>query len=330
LNENDWMKNFQGLLLALANTSEGKDLLCIDDHGLPIIGMKKNVVLYDHGDEYMADFRVGAKWANVIRYRWKEIRKALVRVNDISLSKRTQVSLRGQRLLVPAGAAQLTEYPDPHPETTTCDGQVHRDTTGSPESFSAQRNGNGTGVSDASANGYFQLYADTSSNTFFNLCRCIYGFDTSAIGYSTIGSSNTVSMVGNAGVNNLGTPDIALGGAAPASNTGLVAADFQTVTFTAFATALTYGSGWVNGTSTGAYNNFSLNTAGNNHIKMNGITWFSVMLSWDMANSFSGTWGSGQVTHQGSFMAEAGGTASDPKLVVNYTSIPFSRGATIF
>ena len=329
LNENTWMREFQGLLLALANTSEGKDLLCIDDYGLPIIGMKKNVVLYNHGDKFMADFRVGAKWANVIRYRWQEIRHALERVNEIELSKRTSTLLRGQPMLVPAGAATITQYPDPHPENTSVDGQVSRDTgypSGASETLTTIRSGNGTAANDSGTNGYFQLYATTTSNQFFNIVRCIYGFDTSAMGACDIDSA-TAHFVGNVGVNNLGTSTIALAGAAPASNTAIVASDFQTVTYTGYAAAnLVVGSTW----NVGSYSDFTLNTAGEAYIKPLGVTILSVLLEWDRANSFSGSWSSEQVTHQGSLMADNSGTSSDPKLIVNYTPIPFIPRAIIF
>ena len=336
LNENTWMREFQGLILALANTSEGKDLLCIDDYGLPIIGMKKNVVLYDHGDKFMADFRVGAKWANVIRYRWQEIRHALERVNEIELSKRTSMLLRGQPMLVPAGAATITQYPDPHPENTSVDGQVHRDTgypSGASETLSTIRSGSGTGANDSGTNGYFQLYATTTSDEFFNLCRCIYGFDTSAMGACDIDSA-TAHFVGNEGVNNLGTTTIALAGAAPASNTALVAADYNTIgahgngTYIGYgADNLVIGSTW----NVGSYSNFTLNAAGEAYIKPLGVTVLAVLLEWDKGNSYSGiSWSSEQVTHQGSLMSENTGTSSDPKLIVNYTPIPFIPRAIIF
>jgi hypothetical protein len=329
LNENTWMREYQGLMLALANTSEGKDLLCIDDHHLPIIGMRKNVVLYDHGhDKYMADFRVGAKWGNVVRYRWQDIRCALERVNELRLADRPQALFRGGRMLVPAGTTTLTEYPDPHPESTTVDGQVCRDTgypSGASESFSTMHNGAGTSVNDSGTNGYFQIYATTTTNEFFNFCRCIYGFDTSAMGPSTIDDA-TASFVGNDYVESLGRFNIALTASTPASNTALVAADYQTVAFTAFATALIVGTNW----NIGSYSNFTLNSTGEDYIETGGVTNLACLSDWDRANSFGGSWASEQVTHQGSLLSENSGTSTDPKLVVNYTAVPFGARSIMF
>jgi hypothetical protein len=331
LNENLWMRQYQGLMLALANTNEGKDLLCIEDYGLPIIGMKKNVILYDQGDKYMADFRVGTKWGNVVRFRWQEVRRALERMNELRLANRPEVLFRGGRMLVPAGAATLGPiYPQPHTETVTVDGQVCRDTgypgAGTSVSFTAMHNGAGTSVSDTGTNGYYQIYASSTTNEFFNFCRCIYGFDTSPIAGGTV-TAATASFVGNEGVENLGRMNIALAGAAPNSDTVLVAADYQTCLFVAFATALIVGTNW----NIGSYSDFTLNSTGEEYIKTDGsVTFFSVMSDWDRANSFGGSWGSEQVTHQGSLMADYTGTSSDPKLVVTYTPAPFVSGAIIF
>ena len=326
LNENTWMREYQGLMLALANTSEGKDLLCIDDHHLPIIGMRKNVVLYDHGhDKYMADFRVGAKWGNVVRYRWQDIRCALERVNELRLADRPQALFRGGRMLVPAGATELIKYPDPHEENTTVDGQVVRDLDDGSGTFASFRNGDGTGAADSGTNGYFQIYASTTTNEFLNFVRCIYGFDTSAMGPSTIDDA-TASFVGNAYAETLGRFNIALTASTPASNTALVADDYQTVEFTAFATALIVGTNW----NVGSYSNFTLNSTGEDYIETGGVTNLACLSEWDRANSFGGSWLSGQVTHQGALFSENSGTSTDPKLVVNYTAVPFIPRAIIF
>lgn len=328
LDENAWMRNYQALMLALANTSEGKDLLCIDDHHLPIIGMKRNVVLYGHGDRYMADFRIGAKWGNVVRYRWQEIRRALERVNELWLADRPQALFRGGRMLVPAGATTLTEYPDVSTGNTTCDRQVHRSDV--KESFSTLRNGNGTGEASATGtNGYFQIQAHADDGDYTNITRCIYGFDTSSMGASTIDDA-TASFVGNEWLEGLGRSSIALTGAAPSNDGNIVRGDFQTVSFTALATNLTPGTDWSDGSSSGAYSNFTLNSTGEAYIDTGGVTNFCVMLEWDRANSFGGSYSGGAYTHQGSLLADVTGTSTDPKFVVNYTANPFVPRAIIF
>jgi len=109
-----------------------------------------------------------------------------------------------------------------------------------------------------------------------------------------------------------------------------VRGDYQTVSFTAFATALTPASTWVDGSSSGAYSNFTLNSTGEDHIETGGVTNFCLMLEWDRAGSFSGSYSAGAYTHQGSLFADNTGTSKDPKLVVNYTEIPFTPRIIMF
>ena len=89
ITEARWFRRHQNLLVLLANTHEGRELLCIDswkDMPLPIIGISTNEVRFDASRElgprtYISDFRVGANWGNVIRWRWQAVKKALDRLN---------------------------------------------------------------------------------------------------------------------------------------------------------------------------------------------------------------------------------------------------------
>ena len=83
VNENQWFKDQKGILLQLANTDYGRDLLCIPKSYGKIFKIGKNHIFHSPRMEngvlkYDWDFRVGAKWANVIRYRWEEILGALM------------------------------------------------------------------------------------------------------------------------------------------------------------------------------------------------------------------------------------------------------------
>src|SRR3989338_2002925 len=81
VNEDLWFQDQQALLLQLANTDYGKDLLCIPKGYNNIFKFGKNHIFYSPRMEngvlkYDWDFRVGAKWANVIRCRWEEFQGA--------------------------------------------------------------------------------------------------------------------------------------------------------------------------------------------------------------------------------------------------------------
>lgn len=122
LNENMWFKFNQKLLLGIANTKAGRDLLCIPQEYPQIVLIKKNCVhalVKNDGTTatLIADFRIGAKFANVIRYRWDAF-NAMARyyVNaDLFASPLTRYAMS-------VHAATLTAYPDPNVETTTVDG----------------------------------------------------------------------------------------------------------------------------------------------------------------------------------------------------------------
>ena len=85
-NRGSWFHSYQELLVRLANTDYGRDLLCIDKYPYPVISMRKNMVQFDMsrdlGPGYiLSDVRIGAKWGNVIRYRWLAVKKALDQMN---------------------------------------------------------------------------------------------------------------------------------------------------------------------------------------------------------------------------------------------------------
>lgn len=84
IKEDLWFKQQQRMLLWMANTDYGRDLLCIKKKFPKIIEIGKNHItclsnikkvngLY-HIQKTTA-FKVGAKWANVIRYRWPEFQQ---------------------------------------------------------------------------------------------------------------------------------------------------------------------------------------------------------------------------------------------------------------
>ena len=318
LNENLWMREYQGLMLALANTSEGKDLLCIDDHGLPIIGIRKNAVCYDlGGNQLMADFRVGAKWGNVVRYRWQEVKRALNRVNELAL-------LKAVRSGVPAGAATLTLHPDAHPESTTCDGYC---ATADNAGFTDMIAQDGA-TKDDTSDYFFHGFGSTGSlgSTFNRMRHAHSGFDTSAIGGGTI-SSATWSVVCHGREDSL-TPsaDASLIISAPASNTGLVISDYQNAfnNTTKLAADIAVTSHDIGGST---YTDYAFSATGRGLVVTGGVT----NVGWLMAQVVAGsapTSGNGDAFLNGR-SSEYTGTSADVKLVVVYT-VAFTPKAIIF
>jgi len=334
LNEQLWFPLLQDVLVALANTQEGKDLLCIDDLGLPIVRLAKNEVRYDVSKElgpktYISDFRVGAKWGNVVRYRWQEIKKALDRMSLeylLSLPKHI-VAESGLFIPVPAGAATLSSYPDPHPESTSVDGKVFRSLAiNTSDTWTDIRNGAGTWATDTQQGPIVNIQGGWSYRWQTNQ-RSIYLFNTASIGSSSTISAATFGIPGGSKNNQLGgSPSINVYTSSPASNTALVAADYNPFGTTAqSATPILY-SNW--GSSTTSYHTWTFNSTGIGNVSKTSVSKFGVReVTWDVNNS-SPTWG-GTLNFNmvGNFSDTSAGTAYDPKLYVTYT-LPTTAAVT--
>lgn len=335
ITEARWFRRHQNLLVLLANTHEGRELLCIDswkDMPLPIIGISTNEVRFDASRElgprtYISDFRVGANWGNVIRWRWQAVKKALDRLNLQHLLSLPQLVLyEGRKLAVPCGAATLTEYPDPHPETTTCDGNMHAYYAANV--YSAFRTHAGSG---GSGNYYprwgWSIDTDYSSPGWFNTnYRGGFLFDTSALTTSATITAATIGLYCNlktaawAGVTSMTWGIYTI---APASNTGFVAGDYNSLGSTIQAPLLTYAS-----TTVSAYNTFTLNATGEGNISKTGVSKYGCQnTTYDVLGTSMPASGGAGISMAMYFRGAetTGGVA--PKLIVTYT-LPATAAVT--
>ena len=138
IDEREWFKIHQPLLLEMANTDEGRELFGIPAEYGKIKKFAKHIVAWKTGafwinddgfiqEEWKADFRIGAKWGNVIRYRWREFCKLAKTFYEREYKGlkiyRPVLNVRGELV-----AARLTDtsYPDPSDGATTIDGTLRR------------------------------------------------------------------------------------------------------------------------------------------------------------------------------------------------------------
>jgi len=319
LNENLWMRQHQGLMLALANTSEGKDLLCIEDHGLPIIGIRKNAVLYDQGGgQLMADFRVGAKWANVVRYRWQEVKHALDRMNELSLLKAIWAG-------VPAGAATLTVHPDPNPESTSVDGWASQDT--GVAYWDTVHDGSGSVAEDDAVSLYLGISAYGVSAYWWLIRRGFFLFDTSALTSGAAITAAVFSTQVSAKVQTVSGQSMSLVLSNPASNTAIAAGDYAIARAGTAkqATDVTLDSIVADNHTP---NDWTLDATGRGNVSLTGITKLGMRISADQTDT--DPWNGAGVTHLVAVAAETSGTTDDPTLVVTYTVSTFTPRAIMF
>jgi len=209
----------------------------------------------------------------------------------------------------------LTQYPDASPESTSVDGLVKRATTN--EEWTTIRGGVGTAFNDSASTFAWWINGYSSSGRYEYLERGIALFDTSSIGASSTVNSGTLSFHGESKVNNGNfSPNSCIYGATPGSNTALANSDFQQTGTTQMSdTAITYTS-----FSTSGYNDYPLNTAGENNIDVDSISKFSFKNKTYDADGAVPEWDPND-SKLSVYSADNG--SNKPKLVVDYT-LPFS------
>jgi hypothetical protein len=218
-----------------------------------------------------------------------------------------------------AGFDTLTRYPDAHPETTTVDGYAYHDTglAGSGVVWATLVAAAGTFASDATATGAVaNIQSDTGANKWLLLTRSFFLFNTAAIGVSSSIESAVLQVHGSTKTDSFSpkiAPNTAIYAGTPASNTALVAGDFDAVGSTIFSGNLAHADFAID-----AYNSYVFNAAGLDAIDKAGISKFSGRSRYD-ANPSTPVWSAGHNASVSCKMADTAGVTTDPRLVVEYT-----------
>jgi len=281
MNENLWFREHQTLLLAIANHPEGKDLLCIDQNLPPIIEIAKNHVtcLLDIDNKgqklFRADFRVGAKWANIIRYRWPDFVKF---AKEYLPYKKSGLYRRDVSGLL---AATLdTSFPDAGVGGTTVDGHAQHSTAA--DDWDGVHDGVGNLGSPTGTSINLDLRRDSGS-PITTIGRGIMLFDTSGIGATHSVISATVSLYdrdnlvftdndAQAYFSIVQTNNISL-------DNNIVSSDYTDVGDAIDNPTEGIDSGdriRMEDSATSAYNDFPLNTTGKGWVDTSGITYLGI------------------------------------------------------
>lgn len=205
-----------------------------------------------------------------------------------------------------------TYYPDPHAESTTVDGSAAYDDA----SYSTARNAATGENAEDSISGDTGVQHSKYSGIYY-IRRMFWLFDTSSIPDGDTISAATLSYyqtdTGN-GADSGHT--VAIVSSTPASNTAIVAADYDMVGSTSF------GSGSYTGTAN-TYHDFSLNSSGISNISKTGVSKFGGRGTEDISNTAPTGLNQGTINR-----AEATGTTTDPKLAVTHASTGLTVNAT--
>lgn len=314
INENQWFKLQQGFLRWLANSDAGRDLLRIPKEYGKITTICKNSVTFDNGfGQKISDFRPGAKWGNIARSHWKDMKEAYAIYQREAFSMpRWSPSMFP---LVPDyrySYATGTYYPDPDPESTTCDGFIQ----GYNSTWSTARGlTTANGTADAAGASTILELQQTGGNNYIR--RIFHLFDTSGLTSGASISSATYQWYCTT-INSNTDRGVAVVTTNPASNTNLVQADFNAAgksrsaldSPTEGATRISFAS-----LTTSAYNGNSLNATGLSWINKTGVSKFGLNeAEFDIDNVDPDN-----LSYASFIAADTAGTSTDPKLVVVYT-----------
>lgn len=222
--------------------------------------------------------------------------------------------------------ATLEVYSDANPESSTVDGYVEY--TPANETWTNLRQA-GTGSSawpSSSGAEFARVRASSTTDRYNILSRSMFLFDTSSLPDNCNILEATLQLYVSSKQNGLALSNadagLALLTSTPASDTDMVAADFDQFGTTRQASDIAY-----NNITTSAYNTFTLNATGRGNINKTGITKFGVRMACDLDNN-APTWSSGNETEVRGYFVDRTGSTEDPKLTIVYTT--FKAGTVIF
>jgi hypothetical protein len=324
-NRGSWFYNYQDLLVRLANTDYGRDLLRIDKLPYPVIAVRKNMIQFDMsrdlGPGYAcADVRSGARWGDIIRFRWLAVKQALDRMNlEVLLAMPKYIMHKGRRAPVLMGAASIEKYPDADPEDATFDGDLTFDTVvAGGITWSAIYSGPPTTIADSSPILDLMVDSDSVDGRWDFLLRAFMLFDTSALGAGATITSATLQFVLIQRSDDFNA-SLYLVTSTPANDDELVIGDWGEIQAVSQATTPTFASFTLHSASAGFYNSLTLNATGEGNISKTGITKFGFRVDTDATGS-GPTWTSQYRSHLGMAAADTDlGDDKRIKLVVVYT-----------
>ena len=294
----------------------------------PIQHITKNAIHYYLGErQWQSQIHIGAKWANVIRYRWPEFKRYARFFYDMPHFF-TLLNING--LAVPAHATS-TFYPDPDTESSSVDGAVMRvDRSSSPASvWSTDRNhSTGTSSTDSWENMKYMLQNQRDAGgtgsagftTVWEFIRNWFLFDTSSITDTHVVSATVLTLTGaDYTAHDETNAALTFSGGTLESNTAVGTGDYDGYAAlnspTEFSSRFDVGS-W---SQTGA-NDITFNADGRAAVSLDGVTTILQRISHDVDNDepdWEDSW-----TRIYSRAAEQSGTSEDPKLVVTHALPP--------
>lgn len=195
-------------------------------------------------------------------------------------------------------------------DSSPVNGLVRRNIGSSSETLSTIVAGDGTLSGTGNTALGPSITSSTTSNQFRILDRIIMCFNTSTIPVGAIVTGVTLSLYGVSKNDGLGSPDLHIAAATPASTSALANSDYGQTGSTSFGN-VSYAS-----FNTSGYNVITLNASGVSNINTTGVSKFSAKLSWDIDDNFTGTWASSANSRFIFYLSDNG--SNQPILSVTY------------
>lgn len=325
LPERAWFHWNQDVLLKMAQTYYGRELLCLNEGLTDILKIVPNSVISEKNGKSLTELRTHNKYTKVINHRAKEFADYKTFIQKDMWRKAALGNLKLGLPLPVAGGAVTTLYPDADPESNSVDGYCDHVAVGS--TFTALVNGAGTFAAPSAASAHAALIlvdAGDATNEYTIIRRAFILFDDTANAIpdtDTVDSARIrfwVDAVSNqlSGATHDNSRIVAVS-SAPASATNLVAGDYNSQGSTNFGESNTQTN-----LTTAAYNDITLNASGLSNIDITGLSQFALQYKWDFGDTTTGlTWTAGEVNQSvGMLFAETTGTANDPILEVTHSS----------
>lgn len=313
LSEDIWFNRNQRMLVDMAKTSYGRDILGIDKNLPNVFKVGKNYVKYYDG-QVKSEFRTYDEYAKNIVERNKEFEE----YSRYFLNPYIENVSPMVRLAQSMVATTTVVNPNAAPESTSVDGYV---TANSASSFSAAR-GKATGDAANDSGTTLRVAVGRNSSNIWEIDRMALYFDTSAISTDVV-SAATLEIYPTT-VNDLDNDAqgyISVVAATLASNTAVVAADFDQFGTTKLSDDIDLST-----TATGAYKLWTLNAAGIAAVDGSGITKLGMREGHDIENA-NPTTTAGQFNR---IICDAADGTNDPKLTVTHAAVTFTPRLIIF
>mgnify|MGYP003119213919 FL=1 len=313
MNDKQWFKFYQPSLLGLVNTDHGRDLFDISRDLPTIVEIGPWYYRWIIGKgEYQSEFHSKAVYFRKLLHRWDEI----VRDLEHPLFVPKTVLYKGREYAVPMGGATTTKYPDADTESTSVDGHIGFAGLDDRIDWSAARDDDGSAVTQVrDSHGTINSTCFQRSGTWEDFTRGVFLFDTSSIADDQVVSAAVFSFTSNQTTTSASELTWNVVSSAPASNTALVAGDYDSFGTASMGT-IEADSGVTTDSST--YNDITLNSTGRAAVTVTGVSKFGFRWEADRADAEPSSATAGcQISI---LSADTSSTSKDPKLVVTHAA----------